>query len=70
MLLATSAVTLVATMLLALDWALGHVVESVPHLPIEWMAWTHGLANALGFALCAVLAWTRITTEKGLDEAR
>ncbi len=68
-LLGTSALTLVGTMLLALDWALGHVVEAVPHLPIEWMAWTHGLANAVGFALCAVLAWTRVTTEERFDEA-
>lgn len=65
-LLGTCALTLVATMLLALDWALGHVVDGVPHLPIEWMAWTHGLANAVGFALCAVLAWTR---RRSLDEA-
>ncbi|GAA2732743.1 hypothetical protein GCM10009867_09290 [Pedococcus aerophilus] len=59
LLLGVSAVTLVATMLLALDWALGHVVDAVPHLPIEWMAWTHGLANAVGFALCALYALRR-----------
>ena len=60
LLLAVSALTLVLTMVLALDWALGHVLDSVPHLPIEWMAWTHGLANAVGFALCALVAWTRM----------
>ncbi|KQU70564.1 YndJ family protein [Phycicoccus sp. Root101] len=61
LLLGVSAVTLVLTMLLALDWALGHVVDAVPHLPIEWMAWTHGLANAVGFALCALCALARPT---------
>lgn len=59
LLLGTSAATLVLTMVLALDWALGHVVDAVPHLPLAWMAWTHGLANAVGFALCALVAWTR-----------
>ena len=38
-------------MLLALSWALGHVVNT-PYLPLEWMVATHGLANAVGFALC------------------
>jgi hypothetical protein len=58
-LLGVSAVVLAGTMLLALDWALGEAV-GVPHLPLFWMAATHGLANALGFALCAVLAWRRL----------
>jgi hypothetical protein len=58
-LLLVSAGTLAATMVLALDWALGQAV-GLPHLPISWMVATHGLANALGFALCALLAWHRI----------
>ncbi|GIF74825.1 YndJ family protein [Asanoa siamensis] len=49
---------LVVTMLLALDWAAGHVFP-VPHLSIPWMVATHGLLNAVGFALCALLAWRR-----------
>ncbi len=57
-LLVVSACTLAATMLLALDWALGQAA-GVPHLPISWMVATHGLANALGFALCALFAWQR-----------
>jgi hypothetical protein len=55
----TSAAVLVATMLLALEYALGEAV-GVPHLSHTWMAATHGLANALGFAVCALAAWRRI----------
>ncbi len=58
-LLAVSAVVLVATMLLALSWALGEAT-GVPHPDLTWMAATHGLGNALGFALCSVLAWRRL----------
>lgn len=65
-LLIISAATLVATMLLALSWALGHVVAT-PYLPLPWMVATHGVANALGFALCGLLAWRRL---KERDEAR
>lgn len=65
-LLTVSAAVLVVTMLLALSWALGHVVAT-PYLPLEWMVATHGVANALGFALCGLLAWRRL---KEWDEAR
>ncbi|WP_329126481.1 YndJ family protein [Streptomyces sp. NBC_01465] len=57
--LATAAGVLVATMLLALSWALGEAT-GIPHPTLTWMAATHGLGNALGFALCSVLAWRRI----------
>ncbi|TDD27167.1 hypothetical protein E1218_11245 [Kribbella turkmenica] len=63
-LLTTSAATLVVTMLLALSWALGHVAPT-PYLPLEWMVATHGLANAVGFALCGVLAWRRLAKGAG-----
>ncbi|GAA1367204.1 YndJ family protein [Streptomyces beijiangensis] len=56
---ATAAGVLVATMLLALSWALGEAT-GIPHPSLTWMAATHGLGNALGFALCSVLAWRRI----------
>jgi hypothetical protein len=59
-LLGASAVVLSATMLLALDWALGHVM-ALPHLSMAWMAATHGVLNAFGFALCAVLAWRKVS---------
>jgi hypothetical protein len=58
-LLAVSAVVLVATMLLALSWALGEAT-GLPHPSLTWMAATHGLGNALGFALCSLLAWRRL----------
>ncbi|MEU9087420.1 YndJ family protein [Streptomyces sp. NPDC048357] len=62
-LLATSAAVLVATMLLALWWAAGEATGIV-HPTLTWMAATHGLGNALGFALCSVLAWRRLTTDR------
>ncbi|MGW4221252.1 YndJ family transporter [Streptomyces bacillaris] len=34
----------------------------LPHPTLTWMAATHGLGNALGFALCSLLAWHRIRT--------
>ncbi|MFJ3921524.1 YndJ family protein [Streptomyces sp. NPDC090022] len=58
-LLAVSAAVLVATMLLALWWAVGEAT-GIPHPTLTWMAATHGLGNALGFALCSVLAWRRL----------
>ncbi|NUK13023.1 YndJ family transporter [Streptomyces lunaelactis] len=58
-LLAVSAAVLVATMVLALSWALGEAT-GLPHPNLTWMAATHGLGNALGFALCSVLAWRRL----------
>ncbi|MFI8265419.1 YndJ family protein [Streptomyces sp. NPDC085665] len=62
-LLATSAAVLVATMLLALWWALGEATGLV-HPTLTWMAATHGLGNALGFALCSLLAWRRLTVDR------
>lgn len=58
-LLTVSSAVLAATMVLALSWALGEAT-GLPHPSITWMAATHGVANALGFALCAVLAWRRL----------
>ncbi|MFD8289338.1 YndJ family protein [Streptomyces lavendulae] len=59
-LLAVSAAVLVLTMLLALWWAAGEATGIV-HPTLTWMAATHGLGNALGFALCSLLAWRRLT---------
>ncbi|MEU9039992.1 YndJ family protein, partial [Streptomyces sp. NPDC048352] len=59
-LLAVSASVLVATMVLALWWAAGEAT-GVVHPTLTWMAATHGLGNALGFALCSLLAWRRLT---------
>lgn len=54
-----SAVVLAVTMLLALDWALGNAA-GLPHLTLDWMVATHGLANAFGFAVCGLAAWSRL----------
>ncbi|MFK0044753.1 YndJ family protein [Streptomyces sp. NPDC090741] len=62
-LLATSSAVLVATMLLALWWALGEAADLV-HPTLTWMAATHGLGNALGFALCSLLAWRRLAVDR------
>ena len=51
-------------MILALTWALGQVAGT-PHLPLEWMVATHGVANALGFALCGLLAFRRLSLPEG-----
>ncbi|MFJ7269227.1 YndJ family protein [Streptomyces sp. NPDC099050] len=59
-LLTGSAAVLVATMLLALWWALGEAT-GIAHPTLTWMAATHGLGNALGFGLCSLLAWRRLT---------
>ncbi|WP_094191706.1 YndJ family protein [Streptomyces katrae] len=62
-LLATSAAVLIATMLLALWWAAGEAT-GVVHPTLTWMAATHGLGNALGFALCSLLAWRRMADDR------
>jgi hypothetical protein len=58
-LFAVVAVVPVATMLLALDWSVGRAT-GLPHPSVTWMAATHGVANALGFAVCGLLAWARL----------
>ncbi|MEU2546904.1 YndJ family protein [Streptomyces roseolus] len=60
-LLGVSALVLAATMALALWWALGEAT-GLPHPTLTWMAATHGLGNALGFAVCALLAHRRLRT--------
>jgi hypothetical protein len=57
-LLGVSATVLVASMILAVSWALGEAT-GLPHPSLAWMAGTHGVANALGFALCGMVAWRR-----------
>ena len=61
-LLGVSAVVLAATMLLALSWAVGRAT-GLPHPSLAWMAATHGVGNALGFALCGMFARARLRAE-------
>ncbi|GIH90355.1 YndJ family protein [Planobispora siamensis] len=61
-LLTVASAVLVVSMLLAMSWALGQAA-GLPHPPLDWMIATHGLANALGFALCAIAARLRLRPE-------
>jgi hypothetical protein len=54
LLLGCSAAVLAVSMVLALSWALGEAT-GLPHPSLGWMAATHGVANALGFAVCAMV---------------
>jgi hypothetical protein len=54
LLLGCSAVVLAGSMVLAVSWALGEAT-GLPHPSLAWMAATHGVANALGFAVCAMV---------------
>nr|WP_232793990.1 YndJ family protein [Pseudofrankia saprophytica] len=58
-LVAVSCAVLPLSMALALSWAVGRAA-GLPHLSVTWMIATHGIANALGFAVCALLAWRRL----------
>ncbi|MFJ8626171.1 YndJ family protein [Kitasatospora sp. NPDC093550] len=62
-LFAVSSAVLALTMVLALWWALGRAA-GLPHPTLTWMAATHGVGNALGFALCALLAWRRLAADR------
>ncbi|GHA88094.1 YndJ family protein [Streptomyces termitum] len=68
-LLAVSALVLLVTMALALWWALGEAT-GLPHPTLTWMAATHGLGNALGFAVCALLAHRRLRASAPTSTAR
>ena len=54
LLLGCSAVVLAGSMVLAVSWALGEAT-GLPHPSLAWMAATHGVANALGFAVCGMV---------------
>jgi hypothetical protein len=61
-LLAVSSGILVVSMPLALAWAGGRAFD-LPHPSVGWMVGTHGVLNAVGFALCALLAWRRLEAD-------
>ncbi|HEV2756977.1 MAG TPA: YndJ family transporter [Actinomycetota bacterium] len=57
-LLAVSSLSVIASMTLAVAYALGHWLgTAAPSLPV--MVRTHGVLNAAGFALAGVLGWLR-----------
>ncbi|MBW3659214.1 MAG: YndJ family protein [Actinobacteria bacterium] len=58
-LLVLAAVVVIAPMVLAVQWAAGSVLGT-PALGIPTMARTHGLANAFGFALPGLVAWSLV----------
>jgi hypothetical protein len=54
-LLIVSSMSLVATMILAVTYAVGQLLER-PLVTIPQMIWTHGIANVFGFSLCGLAA--------------
>lgn len=65
-LLVVAAIVVIAPMVLAVQWAAGSVLGT-PALGIPAMARTHGLANAFGFALPALVAWTLVAEQRASD---
>ena len=57
-LLNVSSLSLVLTMALAVTYAAARVMHAEDAVPIRFMARWHGVGNALGFAVCGLLAWT------------
>ena len=64
-LLALGAATVVASMVLALWWALGEAT-GLPHPGIAGMVATHGVANALGFVLATLVGLRLMRARPGL----
>ncbi|MFN8609616.1 MAG: YndJ family transporter [Vulcanimicrobiota bacterium] len=56
LLLKTSALCSLMTMVLALNYAWGRLLD-LPHLELAWMIPYHGLVNALGFVSLGLAAW-------------
>jgi hypothetical protein len=63
LLLRTSAASLLFSMPLAVAYAWGQA--ATPVVSLDMMARLHGTVNALGFGLCGLLAWTRLTDGAG-----
>ena len=59
LLLAVSSIAVLVPMVLAVQWAVGWNYGT-PALSIPVMARTHGVLNAVGFALCGVWGWRRV----------
>lgn len=63
-LLNVSSLSLVLTMALAVTYASLRVLHAEELLPIRFMARWHGVGNALGFAMCGLVAWTLASRER------
>lgn len=63
LLLGVSAITVIAPMFLAVDWALGQY-NAIPALTIPQMAQVHGTLNALGFSISGLLAWRLLAAHR------
>jgi hypothetical protein len=63
-LLVISSFAVLVPMVLAIQWAVG-VNYGTPALSIPDMARTHGVINAVGFALLAVIGWRLLAAERG-----
>lgn len=61
--LGASAVSVLVPMALAVQWAVGANLGT-PALSIPQMAATHGVANAVGFALLGVLGWRLVRRDR------
>jgi YndJ-like protein len=63
---AVAGMSLMIGMLLAILYAARPYFAPFPWLDLPWMRALHGTANALGFALCAILGW-RIETSREIS---
>jgi hypothetical protein len=66
-LLAISSVSVLVPMLLAVQWAVGANLGT-PALSVPAMTRTHGVANALGFALLGALGWRSLDRSERRQE--
>ncbi|MFT3766182.1 MAG: YndJ family protein [Minicystis sp.] len=64
-LLNVSSLSLVLTMALAVSYAAARVLHAEDALPIRFMARFHGVGNAVGFAVCGLVAWTMAGRDQG-----
>ncbi len=63
--LTVSSLSVLVPMLLAVQWAAGANLGT-PALSIPDMARTHGVANAVGFALLGVVGWRLLEHQAGV----
>jgi hypothetical protein len=62
-----SALAVLAPMVLAVWWTAGLAFD-LPHHSLAWTAATHGVLNAVGYALCGLLGWHRILQPSALGD--